>query len=143
MNVMQAYLASAVVLGFNVVLLAQATAVTRAKAKEVINPEDTKLNDAATVVFDEGNDRTARIRRAHRNALENVPLFLTTGYLLTLTGISFGLAATLFGIFVVFRLVHSITYVGSIQPWRTASFGISNVTQMVMLGYLFYAAFVA
>lgn len=137
--VMQAYLASAVVLGLNLLALANNTALTRAKASEVVNPEDTKLNAEATVVFEEGNDKTARYRRAHRNALENIPLFLITGFLLTLTSIPFTAAAVMFGIFVAARLLHSICYVGSIQPWRTASFGLGAVTQLAVLVYLGYS----
>ncbi|MEQ9319246.1 MAG: hypothetical protein RIF41_08800 [Polyangiaceae bacterium] len=74
--VMQAYVASAVVLGMNLLVLANNTALTRAKATEVVNPEDTKLNAKAKVVLEGGNDRTARYRRALRNAIENVPLFI-------------------------------------------------------------------
>ena len=137
--VLQAYIATSIVLGANLLVLANNTALTRAKAVEVVNPEDKKLNKAATVVYDAGNDRTSRYRRAHRNALENIPLFLITGFLLTLTGISFPLAATLFGIFVATRIVHSIAYIGGLQPWRTMSFGLGAVVQLAMLGYLTYA----
>jgi uncharacterized MAPEG superfamily protein len=141
--VFQAYLASAVVLGLNLLVLANNTALSRAKASEVINPEDKKLNPKGTVVYEEGNDKTFRYRRAHRNALENVPLFLITGYLLTLTPISFGFAAALFGAFTVFRVSHSICYVGGVQPWRTASFALGAIVQLLVLGYLAYAGFVA
>lgn len=137
--VLQAYVASAVVLGLNLLVLANNTALTRAKAIEVVNPEDKKLNKGATVVYEAGNDRTARYRRAHRNALENIPLFLITGFVLTLTGISFPLAAALFGIFVAARVVHSIAYVAGLQPWRTLSFGLGALVQLGMLGYLGYA----
>lgn len=142
-HVFQAYLSSAVVLGLNLLVLANNTALTRATAVEVVNPEDKKLNKQATVVFDAGNEKTARYRRAHRNALENIPLFLITGYLLTLTSISFGLAAALFGVFVFARLSHSVAYVTSAQPWRTASFGIGALVQLGMLLYLGYALITA
>ena len=141
--VTQLYVATAVVLGFNLLTLANNTALTRAKASEVINPEDKKLNAEADVVFEAGNDKTARYRRAHRNALENIPLFLITGFLLTLTSISFTGAAVFFGIFVFARIVHSVCYVGGIQPFRTMSFVIGALTQAALLGYLGYATFIA
>lgn len=141
--VMQAYVASAVVLGMNLLVLANNTALTRAKATEVVNPEDTKLNATATVVLEGGNDKTARYRRAHRNALENIPLFLITGFLLTLTPVPFAVAAGLFGAFTLFRVSHSVCYVAGIQPWRTASFGMAGLTQLAVLGYLAYALLTA
>ncbi len=136
---MQAYFASAVVLGMNLLVLANNTALTRAKAVEVINPEDKRLNPKADVVFEAGNDVTSRYRRAHRNALENIPLFLVTAYLLALTPISFGAFASLLGVFVVARLVHSVCYVKGIQPFRTLSFVVGALVQLGILGYLGYA----
>jgi prostaglandin-E synthase 1 len=139
--VTQAYLASALVLSVNLLVLASATAVTRTQADEVVNPEDKKLNEKATVVYEEGNGRTGRWKRAHRNALENIPLFLLTGFLLTLTPISVTFATALFGFYALMRLAHSFFYVNGVQPFRTASFGMGVVTQLVILGYLGYAAF--
>ena len=80
----QAYATSVIVLGLNLIGLSNATALTRGQASEVINPEDKALNKKAEVVFEGGNDRTARYRRAHRNALENTPWFMTTALVLTL-----------------------------------------------------------
>lgn len=141
--VTQAYVASAAVLGLNMLALANNTALSRAKAKEVVNPEDTRLNPTANVVFEAGNEKTARYRRAHRNALENNLLFLITGYLLTLTAIPFAAAAAIFGVFSAARVTHSITYVLGVQPWRTASFGLGLIVQFGVLVYLGYAGLAA
>jgi uncharacterized MAPEG superfamily protein len=141
--VMQAYFASAVVLGLNLLVLANNTALSRAKADEIVNPEDKRVNPKGDIVFEAGNERTARYRRAHRNALENIPLFLVTGFLLTLTPISFTAAAVLFGVFTFVRVFHSFCYVAGIQPWRTASFAIGALVQLGLLGYLGYAGFIA
>ena len=75
--VFQSYVASVVLLSLNLLGLGSATAVSRSQATEVVNPEDKRLNPKASVVFDEGNDRTQRYRRAHRNALENTPTMST------------------------------------------------------------------
>jgi len=141
--VFTAYIASATVLGFNLLLLANNTALSRAKAKEVVNPEDEVINKGAKVVFEAGNALTERYRRAHRNALENIPLFLITAFLLTLTAVSTTTAYILFGVFVAARLFHSFAYVKQIQPWRTASFGIGAVDQLVILGVLAYQVLLA
>lgn len=137
--VFQAYCASAVVLGLNMLALATVTAGTRARANEAINPEDVALNRTARVVYDEGNELTARIRRAHRNALENVVLFLATGLLLPLVGAPLWAAAPLYAVFVAARLVHSLAYVSARQPWRTASYGVGVLAQvgvLVVVGFL-------
>jgi prostaglandin-E synthase 1 len=135
---MQLYFASTVILGLNLLVLANNTALSRAKAVEVVNPEDKRIAPKAAVVFEGGNDHTSRYRRAHRNALENIPLFLITGYLLALTPIPFAALATLFGIFTVARITHSICYLRGIQPFRTASFAIGALVQIGILGYLGY-----
>jgi uncharacterized MAPEG superfamily protein len=141
--VFQSYVASVVVLSLNVLGLANATALTRGQHAEVINPEDKKLNDKATVVYDEGNDKTQRYRRAHRNALENVPLFMITGMIFAMVwmGSSTAVAASIFGAFTVFRIMHSVCYVKGIQPFRTMSFALGALTQFVMLGLIAWKVF--
>ena len=137
-----AYVVTTAVLGLNLFVLANGTALTRARAKEVINPEDKRLNAVADVVYEGGNDTTARYRRAHRNALENIPLFLITGFLLTLTGTSTTTAYALFGVFVAARLVHSFAYVKQIQPWRTLSFVIERLAGIHTI-VSFFSVFIA
>ncbi|HTJ85104.1 MAG TPA: MAPEG family protein [Polyangiaceae bacterium] len=138
---LQPYVISVVVLGFNLIGLANATALTRGQASEVINPEDQALNKKATVVYEGGNDKTARYRRAHRNALENVPVFMTTALLLTLMGVSATVGAALFYSFAALRIIHSFCYVKSIQPFRTISFVLALTLQAVVLGFIGYFAF--
>ena len=139
--VFQVYIVSVLILGFTLLVLANNTALSRAKRDEAVNPEDKKLNKKANIVFYEGNDKTQRYRRAHGNALENIPLFLITGFLLTLTSVPTVTAAILFGVFVFFRVLHSFCYVNGVQPWRTASFGIAALDQLAILGFLGYYVF--
>lgn len=136
-----AYAVSVIALGLNLVGLANATALTRARANEVINPEDKKLNQSSTVVYDEGNDRTARYRRAHRNALENTPLFMITALVLTLMGASATVGAALFYPYVGLRILHSVCYVKQIQPLRTISFALAALLQIAVLGCIGYYTF--
>lgn len=138
-----AYAVSVIALGLNLLGLANATALTRARAKEVINPEDKKLNQQASVVYDEGNERTARYRRAHRNALENAPLFLVTALVLTMMGVSATLGAALFYSYVALRILHSVCYVKQIQPFRTITFALGALVQLAVLGFIGYYAFAA
>jgi uncharacterized MAPEG superfamily protein len=139
--VFQSYVASVVLLSLNMLGLANATALTRGQHAEVINPEDKKLNDKATVVYDEGNDKTQRYRRAHRNALENNLLFMITGLLFAMTGSTVAIAGAIFGTFTVCRIGHSVCYVKGIQPFRTMFFAIGMLTQVVMLGLICWKVF--
>lgn len=141
--VFQLYTGAVIVLGMNLLVLANNTALTRASAKEVVNPEDVVLNPTAEVVFESGNAKTERYRRAHRNALENLPLFMLTGLLLSLTAAPLGLAAGLFAVFVAARLLHSVAYMRQLQPWRTASFAVGGLTQVALLGALGFYVFTA
>ena len=136
-----AYAVSLIGLGLNLVGLANATALTRARAGEVINPEDRKINQKASVVYDEGNDQTARYRRAHRNALENTPLFMITALVLTLMGASATIGAALFYPYAGLRILHSVCYVKQIQPFRTMTFALAALIQIVMLGLIGYYTF--
>lgn len=136
-----AYVGAMLVLGANLIGLANATALTRAQASEVINPEDQALNKKAAVVFEAGNDRTARYRRAHRNALENVPVFLVTAFVLAALGVSATVGAALFYPYAALRVVHSVAYVKAIQPLRTLSFVLALIVQVVILGWIGYATF--
>lgn len=137
---LQPYLISVIALGANLIGLANASALTRAQASEVINPEDKALNKTATVVYDAGNDRTARYRRAHRNALENTPVFMTTAFVLTAMGTSAALGAALFYSYAGLRIGHSICYVKGIQPFRTITFALALVIQVIVLGLIGYGA---
>jgi uncharacterized MAPEG superfamily protein len=136
-----AYAVSVVVLGLNLVGLANATAITRAKATEVINPEDLKLNQKAAVVYDGGNDRTARYRRAHRNALENTPVFMITALVLMLMGTSATIGAALFYPYAALRILHSVFYVKGVQPLRTLVFVLALLIQVAVLGLIGYNTF--
>lgn len=136
-----AYAVSVIALGLNLLGLANATALTRARANEVINPEDKRLNQKASVVYDDGNDRTARYRRAHRNALENTPLFMITAFVLTLMGTSATIGAALFYPYVGLRILHSVCYVKQIQPFRTMTFALAALIQAVVLGFIGYYTF--
>lgn len=135
------YAVSTIVLGLNLLGLANATVVSRARAKEVINPEDKKLNDKASVVYDEGNELTARYRRAHRNALENTPLFMITAFVLAMMGASSTIGAALFYSYAGLRILHSICYVKQIQPFRTITFAVSSLIQLGVLGLIGYHTF--
>ena len=141
-TVFQIYVVCSSILVFNLLFLANGTALTRARNKQVINDEDKKLNAEASVqAIDEG--AVARWRRAHLNALENILPFLPMGFLLVWTRPSVAVAGALMGAFTFFRLSHSFCYVKGIQPWRTASFAIAALSLAAMVVVILYKTLTA
>ena len=122
------------ILVLNLFVLAGGTAATRSKEGKFLNPEDQKLNEKGSLQeIDDG--KTARWRRAHLNALENILPFLPMGYFMVLTRPSIAVAGGLLGGFTFFRLLHSVAYLKSKQPWRTVSFGISTLILAAIVIY--------
>ncbi|KAH8403568.1 hypothetical protein KR009_008575 [Drosophila setifemur] len=77
------------------------------------------------VKFDDPN--VERVRRAHRNDLENILPFFAIGFLYVLTNPSAGLAITLFRAVGIARIVHTIVYAVVVlpQPSRALSFFVA------------------
>jgi uncharacterized MAPEG superfamily protein len=121
-----------VLLVFKMGAIAFATANLRRKAKVVVNPEDTGVNPGSHVEPQEA-PATARAKRAHLNDLENIPAFLFIALLFTLTGGPANGGWAYFGVYFVARTLHTITYLGGKQPWRTVSFGIGQLTLLGLL----------
>lgn len=112
-------------LGFN-------TAKVRAERKIVVNAEDVGVNPGARVADNEHPD-VLRIKRAHLNLIENAVPFFVIGGLYSLTSPGLALARSLFVIFVVIRLFHAVFYLTAKQPFRTLSFVIGALVNLIML----------
>lgn len=82
-----------------------------------------------------------RVRRAHRNDLENVLPFFGAGLLYSLSDPSGTGAAISFVGFAVARVLHGVFYVLSLQPWRTIAFGVGYVLLlwMALVGVVSFA----
>jgi microsomal prostaglandin-E synthase 1 len=109
-----------------------ATAKTRADRKAVLNHEDVGVNKGASVVEIEHPD-VQRIKRAHLNLIENAVPFFAIGMLYTMTAPSLTFARALFAIFVLVRLFHAFFYLSAKQPWRTLSFVVGALVNVIML----------
>ncbi len=125
------YVYCAAALTFNPLVLAGMTGGARGKYKSPATPEDEKLS--GNPYRDDVAPEVARLIRAHRNALENVPLALVAGLLYVLAGASpnptLGLMATV----AAARWLHSIFYLKAVQPWRTATFAVGALATGAML----------
>ena len=92
------------------------TAATRSRVKQFLNPEDARVLGGAGVMQEHPD--VMRMLRMHRNDLENILPFFTVGLIFVLMGASAFGAQVYFYTFTAARIVHTITYVAKMQPWR-------------------------
>ena len=107
------------------------TSTLRIGRKVFATPEDYALQGMqAKAVSDPDIER---IRRAHQNDLENILPFFVVGFFFALTHPPL-LAAEIFFIgFALARILHSVSYIRSMQPHRTIAFTAGSVLSAVML----------
>ena len=107
----------AVVLAFVQVLVAVILSTKQAGLTELAGNRDTFVPEGIA----------GRATRAHRNMLENLPLFAVLVLIVHVAGLSSDASVLGAQIFVIARLAAAIIYIIGI-PWlRTAAFGISVV----------------
>lgn len=121
--VFRSYIVYSAILAVKVLALSVLTGVTRMIRGSVANPEDAKLLKAK-VRFDD--PAVERVRRAHLNDLENIPVFWVVAALYVSTNPVAAWATLLFRVFTLGRILHSIVYaiVPLPQPARAIAFGI-------------------
>jgi len=130
----QLYCFCFIILLLKVMFVSTLTGRVRLRVKVSLNPEDAAIGTQAA---DTEHPEVARVQRAHRNDVENIPLFLLLGLLATLAGVPLLGLRILFITFTLARLVHTITYLRGLQPWRTLSFALGQVSCGVLLVLLF------
>jgi glutathione S-transferase len=116
------YALVASLLGVHLILIALWTGTVRAMRKTFVNPEDATLNKGTQAEVEHPD--TARVKRAHQNALENAVPFFAVGLLYALTAPSMGVAQGFFYTFLAVRVLHTFFYLGGKQPFRTMMFAI-------------------
>src|SRR5436309_1516246 len=94
-------------------------------------PRDDALRAATPAA--RADEDIERVRRAHRNDLENILPFFVVSFLYVLTKPSYGAAAIYFWGFLAARVLHGIFYVRGAQPHRTIAFAVGAVLMFVML----------
>jgi uncharacterized MAPEG superfamily protein len=107
------------------------TSFLRIRRQVYATPEDYALQGLSpSAVADE---QIERVRRAHRNDLENVLPFFAVGFFYALSEPSLLAARVGFIGFTLARILHTVCYVRSLQPWRTLAFGVGAVLTLWML----------
>jgi uncharacterized MAPEG superfamily protein len=106
------------------------TAITRIRQKQFVNPEDASTFKGAA--DPQETDAAARALRIQRNDTENLPLFFALGLVFVLDGATAGEATAYFWTFTVARVLHTLTYMGGLQPWRFLCFAVGMLTLLGM-----------
>jgi prostaglandin-E synthase 1 len=126
-----AYSTTCLVLSANLIFLWVYSGAVRARGGVAINPEDAARFGAQHAEHDP--PAVARVLRAHANAQATIYPFLLLGLAFVLAGGSYVVAVSLFSIFTIGRIGHSIAYLGGRQPWRTIFFMISGLSLIALM----------
>ncbi|KAL7027805.1 hypothetical protein ACKWTF_005596 [Chironomus riparius] len=118
-DVFRAYAFWTAITIFKMLFMSVLTGRTRLKNKIFINHEDTVGRNVEIVVNDEDVER---IRRAHRNDLENCFPFMIIGFLFVLTNPSSFIGVNCMRIGAISRIIHTIAFLNALQPWRFIGF---------------------
>ncbi|CAG9782996.1 unnamed protein product [Diatraea saccharalis] len=117
--VVQSYLFYSGVLGLKMLGTALLTSKARYTRKVFANEEDAIFSDGVVKVND---PEVERVRRAHLNDLENIPVFWVLGAIYATTNPSVSVALTLFRTFTVMRFIHTFVY--AVKPFPQPTRGI-------------------
>ncbi|RZF39691.1 hypothetical protein LSTR_LSTR012145 [Laodelphax striatellus] len=130
--VFSAYLFYCAVLVLKVLFMAPLTARQRLAKKIFANPEDTVLTPRSKVKYDDID--IERVRRAHLNDIENIPVFMVAALLYIATNPAYFLAVNLFRIFTIARIIHTFVYAVVVipQPARALSWGAGYAATIYM-----------
>ncbi|EDS27303.1 microsomal glutathione S-transferase 1 [Culex quinquefasciatus] len=112
-TVFRSYCFWCAVLVIKMLVMSVLTGMKRHAKKAFANPEDAKTSKGKVVTNDPDVER---VRRAHLNDLENIPLFFAIGFLYILTGPSVSLAVNLFRLIGISRIVHTLVYAVVVIP---------------------------
>ncbi|KAI5634771.1 MAPEG family domain-containing protein [Phthorimaea operculella] len=127
----ETFVAHSAVLALKVLGMSFLTARQRIKKKVFANEEDA-VRSGAKVKYDDPD--VERVRRAHLNDLENIPVFWIVGGLYLTTGPSPVVATWLIRAFTASRVLHTLVYAVKPmpQPARGLAFGIANFITIYM-----------
>jgi len=112
-------------------LMGPLTARQRFRKMVFANPEDT--TSGGTVAYADSD--VERVRRAHQNDLENIPLFFLATHFYLSTNPSTAVATNLIRGFTALRFIHTFVYLNQVpQPSRALSFILGLGITLYMCG---------
>jgi len=107
------------------------TSFLRVRRGVYATPEDYSLQGLSP--RRETDEDIERVRRAHRNDLENILPFFAVGFFYAASGPSLAAARICFIGYALARVLHSIFYILALQPHRTLAYAVGLVLTLVML----------
>uniref|UniRef100_A0A1B6FXA4 Microsomal glutathione S-transferase 1 n=1 Tax=Cuerna arida TaxID=1464854 RepID=A0A1B6FXA4_9HEMI len=130
--VLQGFAFYASILILKMMLMSVLTALQRFRKKAFISPEDAAAFKGEVKMEDPDVER---VRRAHLNDLENIPIFLVTGFLFVLSDPDVVVALMFFRLFTLARLVHTFVYAVYVvrQPTRAIAFAVGQLITLIMV----------
>jgi uncharacterized MAPEG superfamily protein len=135
------YALTAIILTLKMAWISVVQGIARTNAKVFTVPEDAKMfggKVAATEV-----PAVERAARAWRNDLENIPIFLILAAIYVMAGLSRGPFEIYCVVFIVMRILHTYSYLNSIQPWRTVAFTVGALAMFALVVNLLVAVVLA
>lgn len=130
------YAASMTALCLNLYFLWGYSGAARTKTRTTLNPEDAATVARGAEVLAADPPEVARVLRAHTNATAAILPFGFLAFLWVVLGAAPMTAAIVFGIFTLFRWLHSFVYLWGKQPWRTLFFAVAGIDALVVLGFV-------
>ncbi|CAG9764983.1 unnamed protein product [Ceutorhynchus assimilis] len=121
--IFQIYFFYVAVLSLKMLIMSVLTAFQRIINKAFCSPEDA----VHLKVKVKSHEDVERVRRAHLNDLENIPVFFALCFAYLTTNPSVFLASSLIRVFTACRFIHTIVYAVVVipQPARALSWGIA------------------
>jgi uncharacterized MAPEG superfamily protein len=134
MPLLRMYALTAIVLALKMSAIAIVQGRARTGAGVFLNPEDAAMFGGKAVP--EEPEAVQRASRAWRNDLENIPIFLILAWIYVSAGLSVTAFVIYCIVFMAARIVHTICYINSIQPWRTAAFTLGALAMLALIIHL-------
>jgi uncharacterized MAPEG superfamily protein len=129
------YALTAIVLALKMAAIAVVQGRARTGTGVFVNSEDAKMFGGNPAP--EEAPAVQRASRAWRNDLENIPIFLILAWIYVVAGLSTTAFVIYCVVFMAARIIHTICYINSIQPWRTISFTVGAGIMLVLMIHLF------
>lgn len=128
------YVFYSALLALKMLLMGPITGYYRITKKVFANPEDA----AKFSVKEKMNDADVeRVRRAHQNDLENIPVFWVVALLFVLTGPSETTARYVFRIYTIARIQHTVMYLKS-SGMRGVAYAVALALKFFMAATVIY-----
>ncbi|XP_077987104.1 microsomal glutathione S-transferase 1-like [Glandiceps talaboti] len=134
-DVFRSYLACSTVAVLKMMAFAPLTAYYRKRDKAFANPEDAKRHKAEMKT----SQQVERVRRCHRNDLENIPAFLALGAMYLAINPDPTIAVWHFRIFAASRIFYTVGYLSAISPIRGINFVLGTIVNWSMAGQILYS----